>query len=190
MSVGNWLTKFSPQLPVNCASLHLVPRKSVRHATTMSSTKPSCWQNISLSTIALFRPNLPDRWCRISRAAFASLRHDLRVANCAVVRVGSRSIQPALAILPRYKARLAKALGCASKCLHRWARRRNHIRASGDKLEPFCRGGFGSRSSGPSKSVAALRSRRDAPRSGQIRPALRKRSLAPPRRVAKRRPTL
>ena len=44
-------------------------------------------------------------------------------------------------------------------------------RASGDKYEPFCRGGFVPRSSGPAKSVAGLRSRRDARRSGQIRPA-------------------
>ncbi len=61
-------------------------------------------------------------------------------------------------------------------------------RASSLKLEPFCRGGFGSRSSGPSQCVAVLRTRRDAQRSGQIRPALPKRSLAPPRRVCKRRP--
>ncbi len=61
-------------------------------------------------------------------------------------------------------------------------------RASSLKLEPFCRGGFGSRSSGPSQCVAVLRTRRDAQRSGQIRPALAKHSLAPPRRVCKRRP--
>ncbi len=54
-----------------------------------------------------------------------------------------------------------------------------HTRASSLKLEPFCRDGFGSRSSGPSQCVAVLRTRRDAQRSGQIRPA---------RRVCKRRP--
>ncbi len=63
-----------------------------------------------------------------------------------------------------------------------------NARASSLKLEPFCRGGFGSKSSGPSQCVAVLRTRRDAQRSGQIRPAQPKRSLAPPRRVCKRRP--
>ncbi len=45
------------------------------------------------------------------------------------------------------------------------------IRALSDQIEPFCRGGLVTRSSGPAQCVAGLRTRRAAQRLAQIRPA-------------------